>query len=149
MDQTLWPPPNIPDWQKATDWHRERVRRQRSNTSTEPQSSNWQWKIGAVGKWEIIQALHQQDGKGRKNIVHVLRTEDPYTHAHVRGTRRGVGRSRGVMLNEYLTICCGTVDKTSNRAQCFSQRCHALRIGTQSCPISAPLSLTGPSVSQD
>ena len=33
-----------PDVQKEKDWHRENVRRQGSNTSSQPQNFNWQWR---------------------------------------------------------------------------------------------------------
>ena len=53
-------------------------------------------KIGAVGKVDILQALHHKDGKGRKIILScVFRPEDPYTHACV---------PESVMLNEYFMI---------------------------------------------
>ena len=32
-----------PDLAKAKEWHRGHVRRQGSNSSTQPQNSNWQW----------------------------------------------------------------------------------------------------------
>ena len=33
-----------PDVQRSNEWHRERVRRHRDNTPTQPQSSKWQWQ---------------------------------------------------------------------------------------------------------
>ena len=43
-------------------------------------------KIAAVGQVETIQSLHLKDGT-KDPFFQVFRTEDPYTHACVLGTR--------------------------------------------------------------
>ena len=68
---------------EANDWHREQFVDNEAILPHSHRIPSGSGKIGAVGKVETIQALHQKDATGRNNIIQVLRTEDPYTHAHV------------------------------------------------------------------
>ena len=107
VEQTVWPPPSIPICQKQKSGiesifvdedailpHNHRL----------PAASG---KIGVVGNIGRIQVRHQKDCKGRKEgkhvLLQVLRSKDPYTHAHVLKTATQL-RGRVRDLNEYSTV---------------------------------------------
>ena len=55
----------------------------------------FKWQDWSEWQGESSSSFSLKDGKGRKKLVfQVLRTEDPYTHAHVPGTRHGFGRPK-------------------------------------------------------
>ena len=143
MEQTLWPPPSIPIWRKANDWHRENVRRQRDNTPTQPQISKWQWQGWSGGRIEKFKLFIRKMADGeRKTLIQVLRTEDPCTHAYVLGTRPASGdRKRNV--ERVCHNLSGRCRLTLYHTHVF-QRTHALRThsGTNSVFISGAHSFT-------
>ena len=94
-------------------------------------------KIGAVGKVDISQALHQTDGKGRQQNCFPSPQNGRPVHPRSRtwhATR--LRETESVTLNEYFTIKSGCVDKHRTTRIFFSA---FLRTGTHSCIISAPL----------
>ena len=66
---------------KAKEWHKEHVRPQRSNTSRQPQSSNWQWQ-----DWRSWQG---GKNSGSSSFSKLSYRKTRTLHAHVSGTRRG------------------------------------------------------------
>ena len=113
MEQTLWPPASIPICQKQKNGIESIFVDKEAKVPHNDRLPAASGKIGVVGKIELFQVRHPKDGFERM-LLFVLRSEDPYAHAHVLGNSDAASGDPKRDVNQYsVRICSYVVTRTA------------------------------------